>query len=146
MSEWYCHVGGENYGPYPVEHMRDMLKMGQITYSTLVFSHEYADLGWIRARHSDFKDKKVKVKAKAKREATINMAQQNGYDLVRVSSHATLCEDCMPWEQAILSLSGSHEKYPSMSDAREFGLFHDDCTHGLKVFFDGYWYDVSLPQ
>lgn len=50
MNEWYCHVNGQNYGPYPEDMMREMLSAGQITDDTLLYCAEYANRGWITAR------------------------------------------------------------------------------------------------
>ena len=64
------------------------------------------------------------VSARARVDGTLNRFQQNGEDLVIVSSHAESCPICDPWEGRILSISGDDERYPSVSEAEADGLFH----------------------
>ena len=72
----------------------------------------------------------------AHREANINELRLRGYDLVKISSHGTVCKLCIPWEGAILSISGDSNKYPSLADAEAAGLFHPNCLHSETGWFD----------
>ncbi|MDR3331546.1 MAG: phage minor capsid protein, partial [Synergistaceae bacterium] len=72
----------------------------------------------------------------AKNESKLNELRLRGHDLVRVSSHGTICEKCKPWEGAVLSMSGESKKYPSVAEAREAGLFHPNCQHSTGLFID----------
>jgi Phage minor capsid protein 2 len=58
-------------------------------------------------------------------------------DLVSVSNHPEECEKCRPWEGKILSLSGNSERYASLQEARDAGLFHPRCGHRLHTYVEG---------
>jgi hypothetical protein len=77
------------------------------------------------------------VSARARVDGTLNRFQQNGEDLVIVSSHAESCPICDPWEGRILSISGDDERYPSVSEAEADGLFHANCTHNTTLWVEG---------
>ncbi len=62
----------------------------------------------------------------------------NGYDLVQVSSHGACCPRCQPYEGMILSLSGKDKRYPSLSQAKAAGLFHDGCRHSTYLWIEGF--------
>lgn len=57
-------------------------------------------------------------------------------DLVSVSNHPEECEKCRPWEGRILSIDNS-DKYPTLQEAREAGLFHPRCGHRLHTYVEG---------
>jgi hypothetical protein len=59
------------------------------------------------------------------------------FDLVSVSNHPEECEKCRPWEGKILSLDGNHPEYPSLQQARDAGLYHPRCGHGLHTYVEG---------
>lgn len=63
--------------------------------------------------------------------------QENDKDLVIVSDHGDECELCRPWERRVLSISGKSDKYPSLSTARNAGLFHPNCRHTLNLYTPG---------
>lgn len=71
--------------------------------------------------------------------------QENGMDLAIVSDHPDECPDCEPWENQILSISGDHEDYPSLSEAEGDGLFHPGCGHTLNAYVEGLT-KVETPQ
>lgn len=58
-------------------------------------------------------------------------------DLVRVSSQGSSCPTCAPWQGSILSISGNDERYRSVQEAREAGLLHPNCSHGLSLYVPG---------
>lgn len=62
-----------------------------------------------------------------------NQVAEAGQDLVEVSSHASSCDLCSPWEGKILSLTGKTVGYPTLSDAEANGLFHPNCRHAINV-------------
>ena len=62
--------------------------------------------------------------------------QENGHDLVKVSSHAGACDKCAPWQGKILSLSGQSKEYPSLQEAKDAGLFHPNCRHAYSLSID----------
>lgn len=55
-------------------------------------------------------------------------------DLVEVTAHIGSCPLCVPWQGKILSLSGNSDKYPSLEDAQDDGLFHIGCRHSLVPY------------
>lgn len=66
-----------------------------------------------------------------------------GQHLIRISSHGTSCELCIPWQGKVLIddvYSGGSKKdgkYPLLSEAMDQGLFHPNCRHGHSTFSDG---------
>lgn len=66
-----------------------------------------------------------------------NRMRDNNQELVIISAHAESCPICDPWEREILSLTGEHDKYPSLGDAEADGLFHPNCGHGYTAYIPG---------
>lgn len=90
-------------------------------------------------------------------ERTLTLA---GEDLVMVTSHGYTCSKCGPWEGKILSLTGRtptgwnvaehatqdgvmvrFQVAGTLAEAREAGLFHPNCGHGMAMWLPG----VSTP-
>lgn len=63
--------------------------------------------------------------------------RNNQHDLVLVTEHDTSCELCIPYEQAILSISGKSREYESLSNAESNGLFHPNCRHNISAYIEG---------
>lgn len=72
----------------------------------------------------------------------MNRLAHRGHDLVRVSDHPQECPLCRPWEGKILSISGTHPIYPSVSVAISSGLFHANCGHRFGAYIPG----LSKPR
>jgi len=70
-------------------------------------------------------------------EAHMNRLQENGEDLVVVSSHLESCPICDPWEGRVMSISGDSDKYPPVDEAIDDGLFHPNCGHSLGAYIEG---------
>ncbi len=75
----------------------------------------------------------------ASRLGLMNQLQQNGFDLVQVSTHFGACPLCEPWEGSILSISGDTDrlygvKIDTVDTAKDEGLFHPNCQHRLVPF------------
>jgi hypothetical protein len=68
----------------------------------------------------------------ARNRGLINRMEQNGYDLVQVSSHGG-CDKCQPWEGKILSATGQTPGYPTLAEAEASGLFHPNCRHAINT-------------
>jgi hypothetical protein len=64
----------------------------------------------------------------AQTKATLELCKQYQNDLVQVSDHATDCEICQEYEGEIYSISGSHPKYPPLSESPPY---HPNCKHSL---------------
>ena len=64
----------------------------------------------------------------AQTKATIELCSRYANDLVQISDHATDCEICQEYEGEIYSISGSHPKYPPLSESPPF---HPNCKHSL---------------
>lgn len=60
-------------------------------------------------------------------QGTANRLVEHGHDLVKVSTHAGACKLCVPWEEKVLSITGKTEGYPTLTEAKDAGLFHPNC-------------------
>jgi len=69
-------------------------------------------------------------------QGTANRLVEQGYDLVKVSSHRGACELCRPWEGKILSITGKTKGYPTIEEAKAAGLFHPRCLHAYGLHID----------
>lgn len=67
---------------------------------------------------------------------TANRLQENGHDLVKVSTHMKPCAKCQPWQGVVLSLTGKTAGYPTLADAKAAGLFHVNCRHAYSLALD----------
>lgn len=71
--------------------------------------------------------------------------QSYGVDTAIISDASEECEICRPWENQIVSISGSTSgklsdgRYVkgSLADARSAGVFHPNCRHSLGVYLPG---------
>lgn len=70
----------------------------------------------------------------ARNRGLANRMAENGYDLVKVSTHGTDHKECAVWEGKILSLTGNTAGYPTVQEATEAGLFHPNCKHAINVY------------
>lgn len=68
------------------------------------------------------------------RETYINTLANEGHDLVKVSSHSSICALCRKWEGQILSITGKTKEYGTLADAIAQGLFHPNCKHRLLAY------------
>lgn len=64
----------------------------------------------------------------------LDLLAAHGQDLVRVLESVHPCPLCEPWEQRILSVSGTSGTYASVADAREGGLWHPRCRHMIVTW------------
>lgn len=69
----------------------------------------------------------------AQREGTGNRLLEHDIDLVEVTGGESerTCEACANWVGEILSLTGKTEGYTTLQEAKDDGLFHPNCTHGI---------------
>lgn len=61
----------------------------------------------------------------------------DGDDLVMVLESAHPCPLCRPWEHRVLSVSGRDSARPSITEARESGLWHPRCHHNVVRYQPG---------
>lgn len=62
--------------------------------------------------------------------ATMNHLQSLGYDLVKMSSHATSCEICAVLQGRVYSLTGNTKGYPVLTSAYgSHANIHPNCRH-----------------
>ena len=67
---------------------------------------------------------------------TINRVVEAGVDLVMVTAHGAQ-DGCGFYEGKVFSVSGGHDKYPSISDLPNGGPpFHPNCKHSLAPFVE----------
>jgi hypothetical protein len=62
--------------------------------------------------------------------SVIEEAKRQGKNVVKVSSHGTICELCKPFEGKILTLA-------ELEAAKARGLFHPNCLHFLLLVVGG---------
>lgn len=68
----------------------------------------------------------------ARNNGLMNALTSIGHDLVQVSAHGAT-DQCGPWENRVLSISGGNKLFPSVEDAYSGGLFHPNCKHSLNA-------------
>lgn len=94
-----------------------------------------AGRNWDMATYSEMATRTVT--ANAALSGHVDRQVENNRDLIIISDHVGECPLCRPWENKILSISGNDPKYPSLSSAREAGLFHPNCRHTLTGYIEG---------
>ena len=67
----------------------------------------------------------------------VDTMQEYGFDLAIISSHFGACPLCEPWEDVIVSVSGTNPEYHSLADAEAAGCFHPRCLHDLSTYYEG---------
>jgi hypothetical protein len=67
---------------------------------------------------------------------TMNQLTNNGYDLVKMSSHATTCAICAVYQGRVYSISGKSSDFPSLSIAYSGGYanIHPNCRHVIAPY------------
>jgi hypothetical protein len=73
---------------------------------------------------------------RANNQGVINRSIEGGYSLVKVSSHASSCPLCAPWQGRVYTISGTSSKYESLDTARSGGLFHPNCRHAITTYHE----------
>lgn len=66
---------------------------------------------------------------RANNEGAINRAKDFFVDVVEVSSHASACPICQPYEGKFYSISGTDKKYPPLAGNEP--PYHPNCKHSL---------------
>lgn len=75
--------------------------------------------------------------AEAGNRGRINQGTELGYDLVRMSSHASPCPICAKFEGRIYSVSGKSREYPPLYGTAFRGGYasiHPNCRHVFNVY------------
>lgn len=93
-----------------------------------------AGRNWNMASYAEMVSRTTTMQARLR--GQWNEFVNHGEDLVRVSSHATKCSLCAPWEDRILSISGHSEQFDSIESAMAAGLFHPNCMHATSLYVD----------
>ena len=68
--------------------------------------------------------------------AILNVAQEHGYDLVKVSTHLNPCKTCLQYAGRVYSISGKSKEYPPL-DVAFSGThmnLHPNCKHTLSIY------------
>jgi len=82
---------------------------------------------------ADYTKMVVRTKlAEASTQGVVSSTLAAGGDLVQVSIHNTLCEECAPYEGKVFSLSGKDEDFPP---ADELPPYHPNCEHTINATF-----------
>lgn len=70
--------------------------------------------------------------------ATLNQLGYLGYDLVKMSDHASPCPICAPLEGRVYSISGNDPRYPALDIAHGGGYanIHPNCQHVLTPYIE----------
>lgn len=68
--------------------------------------------------------------------AILNVAQEEGYDLVKVSTHPNPCKLCLQYAGRVYSISGKSKEYPALDVAYSgtHMLLHPNCKHTLSIY------------
>lgn len=121
----YGVVGGE-----AIRKVRERIK-GVLVEQGLPALVDRSGRQWQLGNYADmlFRTKAVE----ARNIGLTNRLSENGYDLVQVSSHATSCKLCAPWQGEILSLTGKTAGYTTLQTATSNGLFHPNCRHAINA-------------
>jgi len=71
---------------------------------------------------------------------------QNGIDLVKIVANGTEHEECLVWEDEIVSLTGNTPGYPTVAEAEAAGLFHPSCRHRYVAALPDEKTAVQVPE
>ena len=68
-------------------------------------------------------------------EGTKNRLLEHGHDLAEIIGGVgeNTCETCEAWDGRIVSLTGKTSGYPTLDEARDAGVFHPMCSHGIAI-------------
>lgn len=70
-------------------------------------------------------------------QGSVNQMLHRGLDLAYVTSYASCqCDICQAWEGKVISLTGKTEGYPTLDDAYADGLFHPNCKHRIRPYYE----------
>jgi hypothetical protein len=69
---------------------------------------------------------------------TLNRLTENGYDLVKMSSHPTTCPVCAALQGRVYSISGNDKRFPPLSSAHrgQYANVHPNCRHVLMPYVE----------
>ena len=71
-----------------------------------------------------------------------NIAKENGYDLVKMTSHSGACPVCVPYEGRVYSLSGKDKRFPYIKNVPGYSAgynnIHPRCSHRISVWVEKY--------
>lgn len=67
---------------------------------------------------------------RANNEGAINRAKDFDVDIVEISTHASACPICQPFEGQFFSISGTDSKYPPLAGGNE-PPYHPNCKHTI---------------
>ena len=72
--------------------------------------------------------------------AALNQLKNNGYDLVKMSSHSPTCSLCAIYQGRVYSISGKNTDYPALDTAYsgEYANIHPNCAHVLEFYSPEY--------
>lgn len=71
--------------------------------------------------------------AESGRLAVNNVALQNGFDLVRISSHNSSHAECRVWEGRVVSITGATKGFPTLEEVKASGWGHPGCQHTYTI-------------
>jgi len=81
--------------------------------------------------------------AEVSRASYADTAAEAGVDLMRITGGPPTAagtrknpDPCWRWYNKIISMTGSTPGYPTYQEARDDGMFHPNCVHGLGVVLD----------
>lgn len=68
---------------------------------------------------------------------TIDEIQNEGRDLVQITTTGTSCPICLVYEGRVYSISGKDKRYPPLKEAfGEFSTIHPNCNHNVVPYFE----------
>lgn len=83
--------------------------------------------------------------AEATNKATLNQLTELGYDLVKMTEHATSCPICLPLQGRVYSISGKDKRYPPLNVAHSgpYANIHPNCRHRLFPYIEALADDIE---
>lgn len=103
--------------------------------SGIVTFRDRAGRNWDLASYAEMATRSTMAQAAV--EGHLQALEANDHDLVMVTIGTESCPLCTPWEGRVLSISGNTQGYPTVAEARDAGLLHPNCTHGLDPYVPG---------
>ena len=80
--------------------------------------------------------------------AKLIAAEQDGYDLVKMSTHYPTCKTCAQLQGRVYSISGKDKRFPALSEAfkRGYNIVHPNCRHVVNVWVEDMKTDEEISE
>lgn len=119
-------LGAEGSPRSAAKHLRDsLIREGQVGFI------DRAGKRWALDTYAEMATRTVTREAVV--QGAIHRMAAHGIDLARVSTHASACQICIPWQGRLISLDGQTREHEgeAVYDAAFIPPFHPRCRHSL---------------